>query len=275
MTKRKHFENRDSTLDNVMIAAPCNIGWDNMVGDDRVRLCAGCDKNVYNTSRMTKAEIKELLAVDDNEHCLRIYRRADGTMITEDCPVGMRRVRDAWRRVAKVAASIWACALSLAPSWGQNANQKIPPIVEGSAVLTEGGRFSPENTSVKFAKTEKPRMDRSAFLSFQSARTAAQENKTEEADENYNQALRDLERGTHDPKFAELVYHSYAEFLRANGKTTKANDVMDLLAKYKSIRYKTPEPTVIDGGRLSSGRAERHQKTSPTLPEGAPIPDNE
>jgi hypothetical protein len=25
-------------IDNIMIAAPCNIGWDNMVGDDRVRL---------------------------------------------------------------------------------------------------------------------------------------------------------------------------------------------------------------------------------------------
>ncbi|MDP3507803.1 MAG: pilus assembly protein N-terminal domain-containing protein [Candidatus Melainabacteria bacterium] len=35
------------------------------------------------------------------------------------------------------------------------------------------------------------------------------------------------------------------------------------------------EPTVVDERHYSSGRAERHQKTSPTLPEGAPIPDNE
>lgn len=34
------------------------------------------------------------------------------------------------------------------------------------------------------------------------------------------------------------------------------------------------EPTIIDERHYSSGRAERHQKTSPTLPEGAPIPDN-
>jgi len=34
------------------------------------------------------------------------------------------------------------------------------------------------------------------------------------------------------------------------------------------------EPTVIDERHYSSGRSERHQKTSPTLPEGAPIPDN-
>lgn len=35
------------------------------------------------------------------------------------------------------------------------------------------------------------------------------------------------------------------------------------------------EPTVIDERHYTSGRAERHQKTSPTLPEGAPIPDSD
>ncbi|MDZ4832262.1 MAG: hypothetical protein SGJ27_00530 [Candidatus Melainabacteria bacterium] len=35
------------------------------------------------------------------------------------------------------------------------------------------------------------------------------------------------------------------------------------------------EPTVIDERYYTSGRAERHQKTSPTLPYGAPIPDND
>ena len=35
------------------------------------------------------------------------------------------------------------------------------------------------------------------------------------------------------------------------------------------------EPTVIDERHYVSGRSERHQKTSPTLPEGSPIPDNE
>jgi pilus assembly protein CpaC len=35
------------------------------------------------------------------------------------------------------------------------------------------------------------------------------------------------------------------------------------------------EPTVLDERHFTSGRAERHQKTSPTLPDGAPVPDNE
>lgn len=35
------------------------------------------------------------------------------------------------------------------------------------------------------------------------------------------------------------------------------------------------EPTIIDERYYTSGRAERHQKTSPTLPYGAPIPDRD
>lgn len=34
------------------------------------------------------------------------------------------------------------------------------------------------------------------------------------------------------------------------------------------------EPTIIDERHYTTGRAERHQKTSPTLPEGAPLPDD-
>jgi pilus assembly protein CpaC len=35
------------------------------------------------------------------------------------------------------------------------------------------------------------------------------------------------------------------------------------------------EPSVVDERHYTSGRDERHQKTSPTLPEGSPVPDNE
>ncbi len=35
------------------------------------------------------------------------------------------------------------------------------------------------------------------------------------------------------------------------------------------------EPSVLDERHFTSGRSERHQKTSPTLPDGAPVPDNE
>lgn len=43
----------------------------------------------------------------------------------------------------------------------------------------------------------------------------------------------------------------------------------------RDINMFSVEPTVVDERHYTSGRSERHQKTSPTLPEGAPIPDND
>jgi hypothetical protein len=44
--------------------------------------------------------------------CMQLYRRADGTIITDDCPVGLRRVRDQWRRMRATAAAALALLVS-------------------------------------------------------------------------------------------------------------------------------------------------------------------
>lgn len=100
-------------LDGVMIAAPCDIDWQNMHGDERVRFCHLCKLNVYNTSSMTKSEIRDLLSQEGPLPCLRIYRRVDGTLLTADCPVGLRRIRSGmlalWRGLAALFALLF-CA---------------------------------------------------------------------------------------------------------------------------------------------------------------------
>src|SRR5580704_343466 len=35
-------------LDAVHVAAPCPASWEQMVGDEHVRFCGQCEKNVYN-----------------------------------------------------------------------------------------------------------------------------------------------------------------------------------------------------------------------------------
>jgi hypothetical protein len=71
-----------------------------MVGDERVRVCNGCEKQVFNLSEMTRAEAEALLATRGIKPCVRFYRRADGTILTADCAPGARRSR----RLAVVAA---------------------------------------------------------------------------------------------------------------------------------------------------------------------------
>src|SRR5258708_21147483 len=80
-------------IKDVRIASPCASDWAQMAGDDRVCHCAECNLNVYNFAAMTGFEIAELLANRQGRRvCARIYRRADGTMITQDCPKGLRAV---------------------------------------------------------------------------------------------------------------------------------------------------------------------------------------
>lgn len=97
-------------LQNLRIATPCPVGWQNMRGDNRVRFCELCQLHVYNISEMTSEEIFSTIARNEGRLCGRLYRRADGTVITKDCPVGLKALR---RRVSRKAAAVVAAIVSL------------------------------------------------------------------------------------------------------------------------------------------------------------------
>src|SRR5437016_12464169 len=78
------------TLDNLRVASPCPMTWEQMSGDDRVRHCLECKLNVYNLSDMTRRQAQRFLAQHEGRLCVRYYRRADGAIITRDCPWGLR-----------------------------------------------------------------------------------------------------------------------------------------------------------------------------------------
>jgi hypothetical protein len=94
-------------LDNIRIATPCSAKWDHMLGDDRVRHCTECSKNVYNLSGMTRDEAEALLTAKNGDLCARYYQRADGTILTADCTVGVSK-----RRKRKLIAAGAAALLS-------------------------------------------------------------------------------------------------------------------------------------------------------------------
>ena len=102
---------RVDSLNVIDVAAPCSADWDAMTGDDRVRHCQQCQMNVYNLSEMSEREALQLVNEREGRLCIQFYRRADGTMLTKDCPVGLKAIRKAVRqRIARV----WASAAALA-----------------------------------------------------------------------------------------------------------------------------------------------------------------
>ncbi|GJQ30058.1 MAG: hypothetical protein HBSAPP03_19420 [Phycisphaerae bacterium] len=102
-----------------------------MDGDDRVRRCGQCDKYVYNVTAMTRDEAERLIVAREGRACLRLYRRADGTVLTADCPVGLARVRAraarlALRTVAAVLAVVTAVVMSRTRATTVNLDQIEP-----------------------------------------------------------------------------------------------------------------------------------------------------
>jgi hypothetical protein len=93
-------------LEDIRIASPCPADWDAMYGDDRKRFCGDCKLNVYNLSGMTRAEAETLIMNAEGRLCIRMYRRADGTVITSDCPVGWERIKQRTRFYATALASL-------------------------------------------------------------------------------------------------------------------------------------------------------------------------
>ncbi len=97
-------------IKNIRIASPCPADWNNMAGDDRIRHCSECNLNVYNLSAMTEREVQRLIANSHDRVCGRFYRRADGTILTQDCPRGLRAVA---RRVSRTATAVLTAVMSV------------------------------------------------------------------------------------------------------------------------------------------------------------------
>lgn len=100
----------DSPLDNIRIASPCSADWDAMQGNERKRFCGECKLNVYNLSGMTSYDAENLLRLSEGKVCVRYFQRADGSVLTADCPVGWARVK---RSVSVAAAAVFSMLVAL------------------------------------------------------------------------------------------------------------------------------------------------------------------
>jgi hypothetical protein len=80
-------------LETLSVASPCTASWAAMAGDERARFCGQCRRHVYNLSELSRSEAEALIERTEGRLCVRFYQRADGTVMTSDCPVGLQAVR--------------------------------------------------------------------------------------------------------------------------------------------------------------------------------------
>jgi hypothetical protein len=124
-----------------------------MIGSDRVRFCGQCSLNVYNLSAMTRDQAESLIAGNEGRLCVRFYRRRDGSIITQDCPVGLRAVRarvSYWTKAVAAAVLTFLAALGF-QSLLSNVHPFEPRVTMGAIrapveveILEQGGMSLPE-----------------------------------------------------------------------------------------------------------------------------------
>src|SRR5262249_30411160 len=130
----------NSLLTNVKVASPCPAEWKWMYGNARVRFCPQCNLNVYNLSAMSKEEAELLILQTEGQLCVRFYRRKDGTILTSNCPVGLRALRDKFTSAkARIITALVSLVVYTGVMFGWYSNR--PESGVSSVVVEEFGGF--------------------------------------------------------------------------------------------------------------------------------------
>lgn len=74
------------------ITTPCTANWHEMKGDDRVRFCEHCQKQVHNFSALTPGEARTLVSQTSGRFCAMLARNRDGSLALQ---------HSHWRRAAQ------------------------------------------------------------------------------------------------------------------------------------------------------------------------------
>jgi hypothetical protein len=114
------------SLDLVQIASPCPVAWEDMTGDERRRFCRHCNLHVYNLADMSRAEADAFVNQAEGRTCIRLFRREDGTVLTRDCPVGLRAVRQRLVRAVAALAGLMLALITGTVFAGRLKNLSIP-----------------------------------------------------------------------------------------------------------------------------------------------------
>jgi len=106
-------------FDSIAVPEPCPQSWDAMVGDNKARFCASCEKDIYNLSEMTRGEAKKLIFQSKESVCVRLEKDTHGKVKT------LKRQLHQITRQVPIAAGVLSASLAFAAV--ADAQRKPPP----------------------------------------------------------------------------------------------------------------------------------------------------
>jgi hypothetical protein len=115
-------------LDAISVPTHCPVPWEGMEGTSQTRFCTKCSHPVHDVSELTTEEALALLRGPGRPPCLRIYRRADGRVLTADCTTKRERV---WKWLRRRCAWVGSVFAGWFLSGCQHATQGMAPAEYG------------------------------------------------------------------------------------------------------------------------------------------------
>lgn len=120
---------KKSFIDTVEVKTPCNENWNDMRGNDVVRFCSHCAKDVNNLSEMTRKQAMRLVAASGGNLCVR-YRIDPAAQR----PVFVNQFTQIARRAPRVAAGVLGASITLAAHAYTQDSRPGTPVTDVSVV---------------------------------------------------------------------------------------------------------------------------------------------
>ena len=133
-------------LDRLQLSFRCPADWEAMEGDEQRRFCSHCQKHVHDLSAMSRDEAAAVVT-KGGEVCVRMTRRADGSLVTKGCPKTVAARSRAVRMVGAGLAAGGALALASCEKSGTLVPDGVAVPDEGEA-LVMGEMMAPEPEAV-------------------------------------------------------------------------------------------------------------------------------
>lgn len=96
-----------SLSEKLKVASPCTEDWEAMTGNDRVRFCSHCSKNVNNVSALTRKDVLKLVRKSGGRLCVRYIKHPQ-----TGAPIFADRLYQIGRR-AGIAAGVLGASLAV------------------------------------------------------------------------------------------------------------------------------------------------------------------
>ena len=128
-------------LDSINVQSPCSESWNEMRGNEQIRFCSHCAKDVHNLSEMTRKRARKIVAASNGNICVRYVRRPDGRIQT------IKNTLHQITRQTGIAAGVLGTSLTVSTLAYAQGDKKLNPNENIVAVEAENQKSdSPTGT---------------------------------------------------------------------------------------------------------------------------------